>query len=401
MRIAIAQRLTLAHGIRGGMEIQSHILAESLQQRGHDIVILTTPHPDGIAEGMEGTLPVRYIGPGTYRRYDPRWWDACYDTLATQHTTQPFDVLLSQSAGALAYLPRAVADLRLPAVVIIHGSMLGELRTRWRGVWSPRGVYRMLRFLMVQPHLFLLWRKAVPFVAHWVAVSQETAREWQKEQRIIPSRMTVVPNGIDTTLFCPNAHTRQAVRSKLNIPLDAPLLIAVGRLEEEKGFHLAVQGIQYLRSRFPTMHLLIVGEGIYRKSLEHMAASLKERIHILGYVPNDQVPELLAAADLFLMPTLRDEGFPMTIPEAMACGLPVVASRVGGVPSAVDEGTTGLMVPMGDVAALAQAIERLLCDQSLRASFAAAARHTAVTRFSREHMAEATEQVLRKATNRR
>ncbi len=84
----------------------------------------------------------------------------------------------------------------------------------------------------------------------------------------------------------------------------------------------------------------------------------------------------------------------MTIVEALACGLPVVASNAGGIPSAVEDGQTGLLVPLGNVNALAHAVERLLLDDTLRTAMAAAARQTAVNRFSKGQMIEATEQVL-------
>lgn len=394
MRIAIAQRVTMAHGVRGGMEVQSHILAEGLQQRGHDVVILTTPHPDGRAEGVEGTLPVRYISPGTHRRYDTRWWDACSTTLAHLHEHQPFDVLLSQSAGALGYLAHTAADLRIPAVVVIHGSIQGELRTRWRTCGSPRGFYRLVRHVARQPSLFVRWRKVAPMVRRWVVVSHETAREWQQEQAIPPERLTVIPNGIDTRRFVPDAEARRVVRARLGIADTAPVLVAVGRLEKEKGFHKAIQAVQKLCASVPDVRLLIAGDGVYRATLERMAARTHGAVSLLGHVPNEELPALLAASDVFVMATIRDEGFPMTIPEAMACGLPVVASRVGGIPSAVADGTTGFLVPMGDVAALTQAIARLLTDTSLLHAMSAAAHNMAVTRLSRDHMVAATEQVL-------
>lgn len=400
MYIVVPQRLTMAHGVRGGMETQAQTLAEGFVARGHELVVLTNPHPEGYARGNEGTngvLPVRYIGPGTWRKYTPAWGDACYRELVEMHRSRPFDVLLSQESGALGYIPRVAADLRLPIVVVIHGSMTSELRTRWREVARgiyPRGIYRMARHLKRLPGQLLLWRKAAPMVDRWVVVSNEIAHEWQRELGLSSERITVVPNGVDTARFRPDPGARRAVRERLGIPSDAPLLLSVGRLEQEKGVHLAIQAVKTLLPRFPKLRLLIAGEGVYRATLEHMAAATHSAVSLLGYVPNEHVPDLLAASDIFLMPTLRDEGLPLNVLEAMAAGLPVVASKAGGIPTAIDDGNNGLLIPVGDMRALTQAVGRLLEDSALYSSIAEAALQSARTQFSVEHMVEATEQVL-------
>lgn len=394
MRIVVAQRLTMAHGVRGGMETQAQSLSEGLLARGHDLVTLTTPHPDGLPHAYEGSVPVRYISPGSWRRYQMRWWDSCYRDLMFMHQQQRCDILLSQSAGALGYIPRAAADLRLPCVVIIHGSITGEVRNRFRDTRSLRGIYRLVRHFKRLPQLLLLWKKAVPMVHHWIVVSDETANEWQREFAIPDDRLHVIVNGIDTTLFRPNAAARQVVRSRYGMPPDAPLLIAAGRLEYEKGIQLAVQAVRVLRPRFPSLRLLIAGDGVYRTELERAAAGLGDAVMFAGYVPNKELPELLAAADLFLMPTLRDEGLPMSALESLACGVPLVANRGGGVVNAIDDGCTGFLVPMGDIDALVAATERVLMNDTLRSTMMQAARNVAVARFSRESMVAETERVL-------
>lgn len=397
MRIALAQRLTMAHGIRGGMETQSHILAEGLIARGHDLTVLTSPHPDGQSEAVEGTIPVRYIGPGSHRTFSHAWSEACYQEITRLHQEEPFDLLLSQSAAAVGYIPRAVVDLRLPTVVIIHGSIRGELITRWRGIRSARGIYRMLRHLKRLPPSALRWWKAAPMVDRWVAVSREVATFWQQEFRLDPTRVIVVHNGIDTARFHPDAARRAEVRQRLGLPPDALLMVAVGRLDRDKGFHIAIAAVQSLLSRLPHLRLFIAGEGSFGATLRKMAASSGEAIMLPGYVPNHELGGVLAAADLFLMPTLCNEGLPMTIIEALACGLPILSSRAGGTVSTVEDGRTGLLLPPGDVSALSQAIERLVTHEAERLAMGQEARRVAQERFSQEHMVAETERVLEEA----
>lgn len=406
MRIVTAERITLAHGVRGGMEIQAASLRAGLVECGHTLMVLTTPHPDRRAVDRAPSATVIYQAPGDHRRYRPAWWRACYATLEHEHRRAPFDVLLSQSAGALGYLARARRDLNLPSVVVLHGTLIGGLRTALRDARSLRGLYRLTRLLTMQlPQHALLWRAARDDVAHWIAVSDEVAAGWRRELGVPAERISVIPNGVDVTRFAPDPAARAATRAALGIAAHAPLLIAVGRLEQSKGFQIAVRALAHLRERRPGAHLAIVGEGSYRPRLERAIAArgLQDRVHLLGYRPNAELPALLAAADIFLMPSLCHEAFPMVIVEALASGLPVLATNVGGIPTAIDAGRTGVLLPMGDVAAWCAAIEALLRDERRRRAMGALARQVAVARLSRERMIEATEGVLMeaRATRRR
>ncbi|HWQ13424.1 MAG TPA: glycosyltransferase family 4 protein, partial [Roseiflexaceae bacterium] len=345
-----------------------------------------------------------YQAPGDYRRYRPSWWRACYATLQREHHRAPFDILLSQSAGALGYLALAHRELDLPSVVVLHGTLAGGLRTALRGARSLRGIYRLGRLLATQlPQHFRLWRAARDVVAHWVAVSDEVASGWRREIGVPAGRISVIPNGIDVIHFAPDPAARAATRAALGIPPGVPVLIAVGRLEQDKGFQIAVRAMASLRERWPAARLIVVGDGAYRTSLEREIATrgLGDRVSTLGYRPNTELPRLLAAADLFLMPSLCHEAFPLTIVEALASGLPVLASDVGGIPSAIDDGRTGRLLPMGAVPAWAAAIDTLLADERRRRAMGALARQVALARFSRERMVAAFEQVLRAAARPR
>lgn len=395
MRIAIAQRLTLAHGIQGGMEQQAHQLALGLKARGHTISIFTTPLPQSKSsdKGDEEGLDVHYIAPGSWRRYSRSWWSACYRTLKTLHAEQPFDLILSQSAGALGYVRAASRELHLPIVMLIHGTLQGALRTQWRNAKDLRGVYRLGRLLSHLPLDAMLWRRSTAYVSHWIAVSESVAQEWGDELKIDPKRISTIPNGVDTDLFRPDGIARHSTRQSLGIPQDAQVLCCVGRLEREKGIHLAIEAAQRLRKRYPKLWLLIAGEGVERAALSQQANN-DPQIKLLGHLSHQKLPSILAASDIFVMPTLRDEAFPMTVVEALASGLPVVASRIGGLSSAISHGETGLLVPMGDVASLQLALAELLSDPKRLIQMGEAARYAARQRFDRRAMILATERIL-------
>ncbi|WP_413717418.1 glycosyltransferase [Silicimonas sp. MF1-12-2] len=191
----------------------------------------------------------------------------------------------------------------------------------------------------------------------------------------------VIPNGIDIAKFSTGS-VAQSLRRDCGVGAEGLLLTTVAILRPLKGLEHLVAAMPQIIEASPMTSLAIVGDGPNRASLEEqiVALSLQERVHLLGF--RTDIPEILAASDIFVLPTLR-EAFPTVILEAMASGLPVVASNVGGVPDIVDR-DTGILVPTGTPKTLADAICTLLEDTSLRTTLSGNARRKAVTEFSIE-----------------
>ena len=185
----------------------------------------------------------------------------------------------------------------------------------------------------------------------------------------------------DRTVVIPNAVDVAGARRFRPAGRERPLLIAVGRLKAPKDFLTLVRALGKLPP--DAFDALIVGEGPDRSRLEEEIGSLGllGRIRLTG--ERRDVPELLAGADVFVLQS-ASEGMPVSVLEAMAAGLPVVASRVGGVPEQVDDGGTGLLVEPGDPDALAAALGRLLEDGALRLRLGSAARARAEEAFDLE-----------------
>lgn len=171
----------------------------------------------------------------------------------------------------------------------------------------------------------------------------------------------VVGNGIDTTRFHPV--NREAARRRYKLPPDAQILISVGGLVERKGMHRVIDCLPALIARHPNLHYLIVGggsaEGDMRAELDEQVAlqGLNRHVHFLGSLAPDELKWPLSAADVFVLAT-RNEGWANVFLEAMACGLPVVSTDVGGNAEVVCQPELGRIVPFGD----AQALERALDD---------------------------------------
>jgi teichuronic acid biosynthesis glycosyltransferase TuaC len=180
-----------------------------------------------------------------------------------------------------------------------------------------------------------------------------------------------VGNGVDSTKF--RARERPVQRDQLGLPQDAAVLITVGGLVERKGFHRVIACMPELLRRFPALHYLIVGspgpEGDYSAQLERQVAELglRERVHFLGAMPPERLCDALSAADVFVLAT-RNEGWANVLLEAMACGLPVVATDVGGNAQVVSQREIGTIVPFADHAALTSALSDALARQWDRAA---------------------------------
>ncbi len=204
--------------------------------------------------------------------------------------------------------------------------------------------------------------QALRGAARVIAVSQ-SLRRLALELGVAPERTQVVGNGIDLQRFqpLPRAQARQA----LGLPSDAPVLVGVGGLVERKGFHRVIELLPALRERCPGLRYLIVGgpgpEGDLEAELRRQVATLglADAVHFLGPLPPDRVREPLSAADVFVLAT-RNEGWANVFLEAMACGLPVVTTDVGGNAEVVCRPELGTVVPFGDAARLQDAIAQAL-----------------------------------------
>ena len=227
----------------------------------------------------------------------------------------------------------------------------------------------------------LLNRVTAPRLAAHVAVGTSTAREIEALCRLPAGSVRVVPNGVPV----PEAGTGP-IR-----PADAGFVIgALGRLHRQKGFDVLLRAL----ARLPDAHLVLVGDGPERGALERLAGELgvAERLTITGW--DDAAAGYLPSFDAVALPS-RFEGLPLVLLEAMLHGRPVVATPAGSIPDAVQDGVTGLLVPVDDDRALASALARLRDEPALRSRLGSAAAEVARQRFTAPEMARGYEQLYR------
>ena len=205
--------------------------------------------------------------------------------------------------------------------------------------------------------------------------------------RIAPrERFVTIPSGIDVARYAQPSRSRREVRAEIGIQPDVFLVGAVGRLVPIKGHRHLIEAM----ARLERAALVVAGDGSLREELSELVGrlNLSGRVKLLG--EREDIPGILGALDLFALPSLN-EGQSRALAEAMAAGLPAVASRVGGVPEVLVEGLTGLLVGPADPGGLAEAIEKLMADADRRATMGQAARRRAADVFSIRRMIERIE----------
>ena len=240
--------------------------------------------------------------------------------------------------------------------------------------------------------LLALDRFSNRFASHIVAVSA-SCRDFLITRESIPANdVTLVPNAIDLRRFSPSVAMRDQARIELGLPASARVVAGVGRLNPQKNFALCLDIAAQLAPRFPDLHFLLAGDGPEEKMLREKAAALgiSDRVTFSGYVADTRLVYL--AADVLLMPS-RYEGLPMTLLEAMAMGLPVVASQLDGIAEVIGDGREGFLVPSDDAALFVERTAALLQDAELSSRIAQNARAKIEASFSVERMTSAVEEI--------
>ncbi|MBV9580878.1 MAG: glycosyltransferase family 4 protein [Chloroflexi bacterium] len=235
-----------------------------------------------------------------------------------------------------------------------------------------------------------------------IAVSEHIASQ-AVDLGIDASRVRVIRSGVDTRQFRPTgAAERDAARQRLGIPRESPLILFVGNLEPRKQLEVLLRAMPRVRQDVPEVQLLVVGSGESAGALDQTtplrqlseALGLTDTVRFVGRLSQAQLEDAYAAADVFALPS-SSEAQGIVALEAMACGLAVVASAVGGLVGTITDQESGYLVPSGDVEALTVRLTELLCDSERRTAMGRSARQAVERRFTWSHTVAATCEVYR------
>jgi len=208
-----------------------------------------------------------------------------------------------------------------------------------------------------------LERRAFSGMRKIFTVRQSAVRRYRELYPEFADRFAFIPTWVDSTVFVPSPSdarresSRTAFRREIGMPSDAPLLVFVGRLDQQKDPLLLIESLKLSVARVPNLHLAIVGDGVLRTRVQASvhASRLGDQVHFLGVRPPPEIAEILRAADVYVLCSAY-EGMPIAMLEALATGLPVVSTDVGEVRLVVQEGVNGHISATRDAASFAAAI---------------------------------------------
>ena len=344
MKIAILVPFFLPR-YKGGVEIATYNIARNLQTRGNQVHVITS--------GGHGMAKVDYYeGVTVHRVYWPKIGMLGmalleFNMLIAARRVDP-EIIHFQSLETSACGPVAKRLLKKPYVVSGHGSDV------YRDAEHSSKLYN--RF--VREILRISIRDAAAVTALTEDMSEQIKQDYAKEAIIIP-------NGLNPEWFQRVSQNR--ARKKLQLRDDEKILISISNLRAVKGLEYLICALQLLQAKKLKVRLLVIGEGPEEAKLKTLAEELglKANVIFVGSIANELVPDYLAASDVFVLPSLS-EGFPVVSLEAMAAGLPIIATRVRGIPSIVTEGVNGFLVKPRDASEIADRVLLILGDAELR-----------------------------------
>lgn len=346
MRVALVCPYDLR--VPGGVQAHVRDLAVALRERD-DTVAVVGPGAGGVSGGRDvgSSVPVPFN-----------------DAVAPVALAPP---VVPRTVRALRRFDPDVVHVHEPAVPLVSATAVWRARRPVVGTyhaWSDSDrTYRLVRPVARRLHARL---------AAAIAVSAPARRYHAGALGVPPRTLTVIPNGVDVA-----AHAA-APADAPEAAGEGPVLLFLGRLEPRKGLAEAIQAFARLKVERPGLRLLIAGEGPERERCEALLPErLRAGVRFLGYVVDGDKRRLLRSCDLLVAPALGGESFGIVLVEALAAGLPVVASDIPGYASVLTDGRDGRLVPPGDVHGLARAVGALLDNPALRRALAEEGTRTA------------------------
>jgi glycosyltransferase involved in cell wall biosynthesis len=369
---------------------------EGLAGLGHRLTVvsrrLRAGHPQH--ESRNGYELYRYFSPSKgsfFYWFYPLFSFIALPRLVLQlHRQHPFDVAYVHNLFQAVGLSRALPDL--PYVYEYHASAVNEIRldaTRRKYGWLSPLVEVVTHWVMIVEDKAL--SNAHQIIVHSQFMSKDLR---QLHTHVDGTKIVRIPLCVDTERFG-FAETSTAPRRKLGLPEDRPILLTVRRLVARMGVENLLTAMRLVVRRFPKAFLLIGGAGYLQSDLQRMIKQyhLEQNVTLLGFIPEEALPNYYRAADLFVLPTLAYEGFGLVTIEALACGTPVIATPVGAIPEVLGPLGQEFLLKDNSFEAIAEGIVRWLAH-GLGVELRRRCRTFCVDHFSRERICYELERVL-------
>jgi len=373
----------------GGMEVHASDLIEGLHKKGHKIIVISSIHPEHKDKVIiDDRLMYYFVGGNTLQSYTLYMKNSAV-LFNSLRKTEKFDLLYSESDFAMGIVKYCKLDI--PLVVLHHGFYMDEVKTRfYRG--DVRGKLSSILFYI--KFKFNKWEKELLKQAtRLIVINKNNFKDFEKTYPFLKDRIRLVYNGIDIQRF--SICSAERLRTELNIKTENVLLFT-GRIDKEKGIHILIEIFPIIAETHPDVVLLITGDGAMKNILMEKVAmdKLSDKILFLGKVPYQRLPEYYSLSKIFVFPTLRFEGLPYNVIEALSCGCVVIASKRGGMESIIESGKNGILIDPKNKNMLVGEICKILDEPDLQREIRRNAREFAEKYLSIETMIDSTEKIF-------
>ena len=383
MHILVMSRTTLGHSL-GGMQKQTMDLCEGFVAKGHQVSVITTARKDGVTHEITDGIETHYLAGCKPEYYSRKWNNLARKKITEIHQAKPINIIHSQSMGANGVLKWANQN-SVPIVSTWHGTSLSEL-----SAFFPQASYhpRYWHWLAITPatfikrHLFM----ELPVRKASKAITLVSPTLEKHMIRHAKGKVVTIPNGVHIPASIEDRGNQEIIH-----------IISIGRLVKQKGVQHAIHALAGLESDLrDKTHLNIVGDGPHLSNLKTLCQELQLEDYVTfhGRLTGQTLVDMYLKCSVHLMPTTSHEGLPLTILEGMAYGLATIASKIGGIPTAISDRHDGILISPGNVKDLTSELTELINNDEHRANTGSAARKTAEQHYSMQKMVDDTLEVL-------
>jgi glycosyltransferase involved in cell wall biosynthesis len=382
------------------MDLHGKHLLEGLAEKGHEVIVISTRHPSGKEYEETNGIRLYYLQNTTFGSPRGRWRKESLRAFREIVKTEKIDLVVSQSRGAYG-VAKFSKNRGIPVVSILHGYETMILFSIANQVMNFRKDYFYLAKSFVSSVYYSIFQE-FPILRHSsiiIAVSDRVAEVLGRRPLVKRNKIAVVNYGIDLEIFRSSEKKRNESRSALNLLEEDRVILFLSLISKQKGSDVAIRAFSLVSREAKNIKLIVAGDGEYLHGAKQLAKELgiADKTIFPGFVRNEDTSLFYNASDAFIFPTLRLESFGIVIAEAMACGKPVIASRIGSIPSVIEDGIDGILFKPGDYEELAMRIKSLLNDKGYHQRLSKNAYRKAIERFGLDRMIDSTERILESA----
>lgn len=384
MNICVFSRVVRGHS-KGGVQDHIVMLTEGFTKKGHKVTVISSRHPEKVHENVNW-VDIYYAKKGAVGNYSKGYFEESVKLFKKLNEKEGFDIVHSQDVSAYGLIK---AKIKIPVVVTMQGTSYDELKTRLNNLSISEPVVSLREMAIFLIFVYRYFARELPMnrKVSLIATSNEQAKVYKK----IYSNKKVfkVYNGIDLKLFFPEK--TDDLKNKLNLK-GKKILLCIARFEKEKGIQNILRAMPHIVKKRKEVKLLLVGDGYYKKRLKEIAnkLKLKEYVEFCGYIDFKELNKYFNLCDIFINPTNRQNGYDLTVIEAMACQKPVITTDIGSYPTAIESKKDGILTRLKDEKQLANAVLNLLENEEFRKTISKNARKKVLKLFTAENMVNGT-----------